>query len=92
MLNHNPCIDQIFFNNKNTLISILLDNHPQEDLAKFGYSTDMKIEKIKNHFMFWLRARTYFRNLVILFFFEICRIGVIFSQKSFVCLKITIFR
>jgi hypothetical protein len=42
--------------------------------------------------MFWLHARTYCRNLVILFFFEICKIGVIFSQKSFVCLKITIFR
>jgi hypothetical protein len=65
-----------------------LDDHPQEDLAKFGYSTDMKIEKIKNRSIFWLHARTYCQNLAILFFFEICRIGIIFSQKSSVCLKI----
>ncbi len=33
-------------------------NHPQEDLAKFGYRPDMKVEKIKNPFTFWLSAGT----------------------------------
>jgi hypothetical protein len=35
------------------------DNHPQEDLAKFGYRPDM------NLFIFWLLAETHFKNLKI---------------------------
>jgi len=59
-------------------------NHPQEDLAKFGYRLDMKAEnpvvQIWQFFKF--------------FFPKICRIRVIFfsQKKSFVCAKIIFFR
>jgi hypothetical protein len=34
-------------------------NHPEEDLAKFGYRPDMDfVEKIKNPFQIWLSTRT----------------------------------
>jgi hypothetical protein len=38
------------------------DNHPQKDLAKFGYRPDM------NLFIFWLLAETHCKNLAILIF------------------------
>jgi hypothetical protein len=45
------------------------DNHPQEDLAKFGHRPDMKVENFKNLFTFWLLAETHCKNVAILNFF-----------------------
>ncbi len=28
-------------------------NHPQEELAKFGYTSERKVKKFKNHTLFW---------------------------------------
>jgi hypothetical protein len=44
-------------------------NHQQEYLAKFGSRPDMKAQKIKNPFMFWLPAGT------------CCKIWVFFIKK-----------
>jgi hypothetical protein len=40
-------------------------NHPHEDLARFGYKPNVKVEKLKNSFTFWLPAGACCRNLVI---------------------------
>jgi hypothetical protein len=38
---------------------------PQENLAKFGYKSERKVEKFRNHVIFWPPARTYYLNMVI---------------------------
>jgi len=40
-------------------------DHPQEDLAKFGYRSDAKVRNFKNLFIFWLPAEFCSRNLAI---------------------------
>jgi hypothetical protein len=45
-------------------------NHRQEYLAKFGSRPDMKAQKLKNPFIFWLPAGTR------------CRIWVFFSKNQ----------
>jgi hypothetical protein len=66
-------------------------DHSQEDLAKFGYRSGMKIKNIFTSFLFfWLLAGTFCRNLVIFNFLflsksgELYRLEPFFSQKSFV--------
>ncbi len=41
----------------------------QEGLVKFDYGPNMKVEKFKNNFIFWLFSGTCCRNLAILFLF-----------------------
>jgi len=41
-----------------------IGEHQEENLAKFGYKPDMRVEKIKNFLMFFLPARTCCKNLV----------------------------
>jgi hypothetical protein len=53
-------------------------DHPQEDLAKFGYR---KFNLKKNPFMFWLLAKTCCRNLEILIFLKIWPIGAMLFTK-----------
>ncbi len=36
----------------------LIDDHPQEDLAKSGYRLNMKVENCKNLFIFLLHMET----------------------------------
>jgi hypothetical protein len=64
------------------------DNHPQEELAKFGYMSKRKVEKFKNLAIFWrpagwnlLSKYGDFRN----HFLEIWPLTLMhsFSQKSF---------
>jgi hypothetical protein len=45
-------------------------DHPENNLAKFGYRLDMKVEK-KNRILLcsWLRMRTYHKNLAIWIYF-----------------------
>jgi hypothetical protein len=40
-------------------------DHPQEDLAKFGYRSERKEEKFRNPAIFWQHALTYCLTLVI---------------------------
>jgi len=40
-------------------------NHPQEDLIKFDYQLDMKIENFKSPFIVWLYARNSGKSLTI---------------------------
>lgn len=40
-------------------------DYPQDNLAKSGYRENMKVENLKNLFMFWLPAWTWCRYLVI---------------------------
>jgi hypothetical protein len=40
-------------------------NHPQEDLIKFGYRLDMKIENFKSPFIVWLYAKNGCKSLTI---------------------------
>jgi len=37
--------------------------HPQEDLSEFGCRPDVKVENLKNAFIFWLPAGTCCRDL-----------------------------
>jgi hypothetical protein len=39
-------------------------DHPQEELAKFGYGPDVKEEFFNNPFIFWLPAGTCCTDLV----------------------------
>jgi len=41
-----------------------IGEHQEENLAKFGYKPDIRVEKIKNFLMFFLPARTCCKNLV----------------------------
>jgi hypothetical protein len=69
-----------------------------KDLAKFGYRPDMIVEKFKNPFTFWLLVvEPVVRNLVIFkisLFSKYDNLSSSFSfpEKSFVCVKIIIFR
>lgn len=61
----------------------------QEGLVKFDYGPNMKVEKFKNNFIFWLFSGTCSRNLAILFLiFEFGKLGASFKQKSIICVKI----
>ncbi len=40
---------------------------PQEGLVKFDYGPNMKVEKFKNPFIFWLFSGTCCRNLAVFF-------------------------
>jgi hypothetical protein len=40
-------------------------DHPQEDLAKFGYRSEAKVHNFKNIFTFWLPAEFCCRKLAI---------------------------
>jgi hypothetical protein len=84
------------FKNKNTATGFLLrilwqsqsGNHSQNNLAKFGYILDMKVEKKPESFyVFWLPTGTYHKNLAIrkIKIFKIWRIWVIFSMKTPLC-------
>jgi hypothetical protein len=42
-----------------------IGDHSQEDLAKFGNRSDMKVENFKNPFVFWLSAKTCCKILAI---------------------------
>jgi hypothetical protein len=64
--------------------------HPKEDLAKFGYRPCLKVKTSKNHFMFWLPAGTYCRNMAILIIKKIY-LGPFFTQ-IFVYVEIIFFR
>jgi len=64
-------------------------NHSKNNLAKFGYILDMKVEKKKTRILlyFWLPTGTYHKNLAIwkIKVLKIWRIWVIFFyEKSFV--------
>jgi hypothetical protein len=65
--------------------------HSQEDLAKFGNRSDMKVENFQNPFVFWLPAKTCCKILAIYICVCVCarvwQIRAIFSQKSFACVK-----
>jgi len=61
------------------LISILWHSHtgdrPQEELAKFGYMLEGKVEKLKNLAIFWWHVGTYLSKYVTISekkFSEIC--------------------
>jgi hypothetical protein len=72
-------------------LSILLcnhtGNHPQEELAKFGYRSERKVKKFKNPAIIWQPAAgTYCLDMVILFFFNSSKsahLDSFFSQKCF---------
>jgi len=56
-------------------------DHPQNNLAKFGYILDMKVET-KNLLYSWLHTGTYQKNLAIRkFLVKIWQIQAIFSWK-----------
>jgi hypothetical protein len=40
-------------------------DHPQEELATFGYRSERKVEKLKNHAVVWWFAGTYSLNMAI---------------------------
>jgi hypothetical protein len=40
-------------------------DHPQEELAKFGYRSERKVEKSKNPAIIWQPAETYCPNMAI---------------------------
>jgi hypothetical protein len=44
-----------------------IGDHPQEDLAIFGQTPDMKAKTFTKPFIFWLPAGTCCKNLAILF-------------------------
>jgi hypothetical protein len=73
-------------------------DHSQENLAKFGYRSGMKIKNIFTSFLFfWLLAGTCCRNLVTLFYFFSqnlvnYRLESFFSQKSVVFVENIIFQ
>jgi hypothetical protein len=46
-------------------ISMLAIIHVCEDLAKFGYMLERKVEKFRNHAIFWQHTRAYCLNLSI---------------------------
>jgi len=63
----------------------ITSNHPQKELAKFGYTSEMKVEKLKNPVIFfgnllelivqiWRFPKTIPQNLAT---------SALFSQKSF---------
>jgi len=60
-------------------------DYPQDNIAKSGYRENMKVENLKNPFMFWLPAWTWHRYLVIFKFivFEIWQIRAIFFRIFF---------
>jgi hypothetical protein len=62
-------------------------NHPQDNIARFGYILNMKINK-KSESFYILRylLELIFKNLAmwIYFFFEIWIFGTFFHEKSFV--------
>jgi hypothetical protein len=59
-------------------------NHQETNLAKFGYTLDMKVEKNRILLCFWQPTETNDWNLVIRKkkFFEIWQFWVIFSLKN----------
>jgi len=46
-------------------VSKLAIIHVCEDLAKFGYILERKVEKFRNHAIFWQHTRAYYTNLSI---------------------------
>jgi hypothetical protein len=42
-------------------------HHPQEELAKFGYRSEMKVENFKNSAIFWPPVRTYCLKTIVPF-------------------------
>jgi len=40
-------------------------DHPQENLATFGYKSQRKVQKFRNHVIFWQHGGTYSLNMVI---------------------------
>lgn len=63
--------------------------HPQEDLANYGPT--MKVENLKNHFIFWLLWLEPFVKIwwfLIFFSFEIWQIRVPFHQNPLFVLKL----
>ncbi len=42
-----------------------VNDHPQEDLAKFGYRSERKVEMFRNYVIFWWYARIYCPNMAI---------------------------
>jgi hypothetical protein len=65
-----------------------IGDHPQEDLATFVWTPDMKVKTCTKPFIFWLPARTCCKNLAILFKtkFKICQIRPIFSTLELTCM------
>jgi hypothetical protein len=68
-------------------VSSHIGNQPQEELTKFGYRSERKVEKFKNPAIFWRPANGTYQSIIWRFqdlnfiFFDF---GAIFSQKSFV--------
>jgi len=72
-----------------------VSSHSQEDLAKFGYTPDMKEEKSKNPFVFsYLLEPVCTNRLLILkfYFLKSGKVPIFLSQKSFECVKTIFFR
>jgi len=72
-----------------------VSSHSQEDLAKFGYTPDIKQEKSKNPFVFsYLLEPVCTNRLLILkfYFLKSGKIPIFLSQKSYGCAKIIFFR
>jgi hypothetical protein len=57
-------MDPRFFKNSSLWCNQAGD-YPQDNIAKSGYRENMKVENLKNPFMFWLPAWTWHRYLVI---------------------------
>jgi hypothetical protein len=57
-------------------------NHPDEELAKFGYRSERKLEKLMNCALFWQHARTYCLNIVN---------SIFFPKKAFVSTTLAFF-
>ncbi len=70
-------------------------NTHKEDVAKFGYRSDIKVKKLQNSFIVWLPAGICCRNLVmhILFFFpKSGELGAIFCTKILFIFHVEIMR
>jgi hypothetical protein len=75
------------------------DDHPENNLAKFGYIPDMKVNRNRSLLYSWLLTETYHENLMIWifpFFGNLMNLGLFFQEKScilyveIICLQVEI--
>jgi hypothetical protein len=68
-------------------------NHPQEDLAKFGYSSGLKVEIFTIPIYIFITCWIHYGNQVIFFFFDfrLLHEKANFFKKLFICVEIIFF-
>jgi hypothetical protein len=88
------CWKQVFYFYNSIFWSTYMGNHPEEELAKFGYRSKKKSRKFKSDAIFWWHALTYCLNMLISHKknpWNVDHFVAFFPQKSYVWITLEFF-